>query len=91
MFAVPGQADLDLQHEARLEGEFFDEGVGNEKVIDSRTQVVGCETKAGALLSALEKAGGGHGSAVMQAVPNLIHNQMPPGKIGSDAESGLDG
>ena len=90
MFAVAGQADLDLQHEARLEGEFFDEGVGDEKIIDSRTQVVGGETQAGALLIALEKACGGDDSTFMQAVSNLIHNQMPPGKVGPNAKSGLD-
>ena len=65
MFAVAGQTNLNLQHEARLEGEFFDEGVRDEKIIDPGTQVVGCETNAGAFLSALEKSGGGHGSAVM--------------------------
>jgi hypothetical protein len=26
----------------------------------------------------------------MQAVSNLIHNQMPPGKVGPNAKSGLD-
>jgi hypothetical protein len=83
-----------MQHEARLEGEFFDEGVGDEKIIDSRTQVVGGETQAGALLITLEKACGGHDSPFMQAVSNLIHNlihnQMPPGKVGPNAKSGLD-
>ena len=91
MFTVAGQADLNMQHEARLKGEFFDEGVGDEKIIDSRTQVVGCEAQAGALLIALEKTCGGHGSPVMQAVSNLIHDQMSPCEVGSDAESGLDG
>jgi hypothetical protein len=91
MFTVAGQADLDLQHEARLEGELFDQGVGNEKIIDSRTQVIGCETQAGDLLSPLEKTCGGHDYPVIQAVSNLIHNKMPPGKVGSDSESGLDG
>jgi hypothetical protein len=90
MFTVAGQADPDMQHEARLEGEFFDEGVRDEKIIDPGTQVVGCETQAGALLSALEKACGGHGSPLMQAVSDLIHNQMPPGKVGPNAKSGLD-
>jgi len=91
MFTVAGQANLDVQHEARLEGEFFDESVGDEQIIDSRTQIVGCDTQGGAFLSALEKARGGHGSPVVQAVSNLIHNQVSPSKVSSDTESGLDG
>jgi hypothetical protein len=65
--------------------------VRDEKIIDSRTQVVGCETQAGAFLSAFEKACGGHDSPFMQAVSNLIHNQMPPSKVVSNAKAGLDG
>jgi hypothetical protein len=74
-----------------VEREFFDEGVGNEKIIDSGTQVVGCKTQAGALLSTFEKTCGGHDSPVIQAVPNLIQNQMPPAEVGADAESDFDG
>jgi hypothetical protein len=91
VLAVSRQADLDLQHEAGLEGVFFDEGVGNEEVIDSRAEIVGCETKIGALLRALEEACGGHDASVLQAVPDLIDHEMAACEVGSDAEAGCDG
>jgi hypothetical protein len=65
--------------------------VGNEEVIDSWSEVVGCETKIGALLRTLEEACGGHDTSVLQAVPDLIHHEMAACEVGSDAEAGCDG
>ena len=91
MFTVARQTDSDFEHEARLKGEFFDQRVGNEKIINSRTQVIGRKTKAGAILFTLEEAGCRDRDTVLQAVSNLINHQMTPRKVGSKAKPGLNG
>jgi hypothetical protein len=64
--------------------------VGDEQIINSRTQVVGCKADTGAFLRALKKTGGHHDTPILQTVPNLIHNEMPSRGIGSDAKTGRD-
>jgi hypothetical protein len=64
--------------------------VGNEEVIDSWSEIVGCETKIGTILRALEEACGGHDTSVLQAVPDLIDHEMAACEVGSDAEAGRD-
>ena len=57
MFTISRQSDSHFKHEPGLKREFFDQGLGNKKIINSWTKVIGGEAQAGVILFTLEQSG----------------------------------